>query len=211
MTDVRIAPSGAGWYPDPEGTGTTRFFDGGEWTQHVKGPPKRSTAPADAPVHQTGVVLHAALPRNGVAVAAFASGIAAVPLSLLIVPSVLGIVLGGAGMARAGRIGGAGRRRAAAGLLLGLLGLLLAAVQLVLLIPMLLAAQHHAQMAEVRSTVIAESTAAGMPLSDVRCPDFADLGHPGPFECDAVTPRGRHVRIGVLVEPGGAWSWHPEP
>lgn len=39
-------PSPAGWYPDPDGNGGQRYFDGYQWTQHrnlpVTGPPRQS-------------------------------------------------------------------------------------------------------------------------------------------------------------------------
>ena len=38
----------AGWYPDPHGTGGTRWWDGGAWTEHAAPPPAPWT-PTPAP------------------------------------------------------------------------------------------------------------------------------------------------------------------
>ncbi|WP_078323655.1 DUF2510 domain-containing protein [Mycobacteroides salmoniphilum] len=35
-----------GWYPDPNGSGGQRYFDGGQWTAHAAPPPMPAFGPA---------------------------------------------------------------------------------------------------------------------------------------------------------------------
>jgi uncharacterized protein YxjI len=45
---VTTPPPPPGWYPDPAGSGGTRWWDGHGWTEHVQAPPGAVQAPAQA-------------------------------------------------------------------------------------------------------------------------------------------------------------------
>ena len=144
----------AGWYPDAT-TGSTRWWNGEEWTNDVATPP---TGPDSYVYGQAGapqVGYPAAYPGpvpagNNIAIAATVLGAVAVvvrlasvilfgsiggarsvlALAIVVVPAILAIVFGALGLARARRIG-SGRPLAIIGLALGVLLLLLTAVGLV--------------------------------------------------------------------------------
>ena len=208
MTQVDIAPRAPGWYPDPRGTSATRFWDGSEWTQHVRGTGTRFAPPAAREAGEPGLVAPlVTLPRNGLATAALVLGIASLVANLLLIPSILAVVFGVVGLVRAARFGGSGEGRAIGGILLGVGGVLAVLVELVLLVPVLLGLQHDAQLASLRSTVINQAAEEGVRLTDVSCPATADLRAPGRFTCDAVGADGAHLSIAVTATGGGAWTW----
>ena len=168
MTQVDIAPRAPGWYPDPRGTSATRFWDGSEWTQHVKGTGSRLAPPAAGTAPESGLIAPlVTLPRNGIATAALVLGVASLVANLLLIPSILAVVLGVAGLVRGARFGGSGEGRAIGGILLGVAGVLVLLVELVLLVPVLLGRRHDAQLASLRSTVINQAAEHGVRLSDV--------------------------------------------
>jgi hypothetical protein len=60
---VTTPPTPAGWYPDPDGSGGQRYWDGSEWTEHRSGatpeqaaaePPGSEQPTADVPLEPTG-------------------------------------------------------------------------------------------------------------------------------------------------------------
>lgn len=60
-------PTPAGWYPDPDGTGGQRYWDGAAWTEHrapaqTPTPPPEPTAPAEPPAAQEPAVWPSELP-----------------------------------------------------------------------------------------------------------------------------------------------------
>ena len=111
----------AGWYPDPQGGGGVRYWDGRVWTEHVSS--------AAAPPAGAG---------NGMAVAALVLGIVGcvlcwVPVLGLIL-GVLGIVFGALGRKRAQREPGAGKgTMALSGLILGIIATVLSVLLLFVL------------------------------------------------------------------------------
>ncbi|HEY8317547.1 MAG TPA: DUF2510 domain-containing protein [Amnibacterium sp.] len=208
MTRLDIAPRAAGWYPDPRGTSATRFWDGSEWTQHVKGTGMRFAPPATGTAVEPGAIAPlVTLPRNGAATAALVLGIASLVVNLLLIPSILAVVLGVVGLVRGTRFGGSGEGRAIAGILLGVGGALAVLVELVLLAPVLLGLQHEARIPALRSTVINQAATQGVRLSDVTCPATVDPRTPGRFTCEAFGADGAHLSIAVTVAEGGAWTW----
>jgi uncharacterized protein YxjI len=50
LTRVTQPPPPPGWYPDPAGSGGTRWWNGQSWTEHVQAPP--TPAPPPPPVQQ---------------------------------------------------------------------------------------------------------------------------------------------------------------
>ena len=192
MTQVDIAPRAPGWYPDPRGTSATRFWDGSEWTQHVRGTGTRFAPPAARDAGEPGLVAPlVTLPRNGLATAALVLGIASLVANLLLIPSILAVVFGVVGLVRGARFGGSGEGRAIGGILLGVGGVLAVLVELVLLAPVLLGLQHDAQLASLRSTVINQAAEEGVRLTDVSCPATADLRDAGPLHLRRAPRRRR--------------------
>jgi hypothetical protein len=115
-----------GWYPNPDGTPTYRYWDGDRWTEHIgpqtppgpiyggygPGGPMTMAMPVQAPVAS-----------NGLATAALVLGILGAVIEwggvLTLLAGVLAIIFGAVGMSRAVRLGNLGKGRAVAGLVLG--------------------------------------------------------------------------------------------
>lgn len=216
MTDVDTAPSAAGWYPDPGRVGATRFWDGSAWTEHIKGAPARFAPPVAGregpPVAPPpGAPYSAALPRlasrsNRMATAGLTFGILSLIANVLLVPTILGIVFGAIGTARASRRG-AGRVRGIVGIVLAALGVVAAGVQLAVLIPVFLGLQHGAVVAAVRANLTTEAASHGVTIASVECEPGASLSRPGTFQCLATRTTGTQDVIDVTVMPSGRWSW----
>lgn len=207
MTDLVLAPSDAGWYPDPEGVAAFRFWDGAAWTLHIKGGPARVAPPTAGAVHVAPMV---GVPRNGLATAGLVLGIVSLLLNVLLIPSILGVVLGAVGASRAVLRGGVGRARAITGIVLSALGVVAVGVQLAVLVPLVLGLQHQAQMAQVRSAVVDGAAARNVRITDVTCPATANLRVPGTFTCGAGAATGERFAIAVMVAPDGTWTWRAE-
>lgn len=223
MTDVHAAPSAAGWYPDPERIAATRFWDGAAWTEHVKGSPARFGSPVagrgNAPVAPAaGAPYSTALPRlaprsNRMATAGLTFGILSLVANVLLVPTVLGIVFGAIGAARASRRGGIGRVRGIVGIVLGALGVVAAGVQLAVLIPVFLGLQHGAVVAAIRGDIADAAASHGVTVASVECPRDASLWRPGTFSCLATRTTGERdvIRVTVSRDGGVAWDWPALP
>lgn len=217
MTDVDTARSAAGWYPDPERVGAARFWDGAAWTEHVKGAPARF-APAvagrgNAPIAPPpGAPYSAALPRlaprsNRMATAGLTFGVVSLVANVLLVPTILGIVFGAIGTARASRRGGSGRARGIVGIVLGALGVVAALVQLAVLIPVFLGLQHGAVVAAVRANLADAAASHGVTIASVECARDASLWRAGTFPCLATRTTGARDLVTVTVSPDGTVEW----
>jgi hypothetical protein len=214
MTDVDTAPSAAGWYADPDRVGGTRFWDGAVWTEHVKGAPWRFAPPVGGrgsrPVAlPPGAPYSAALPRlaprsNRMATAGLTFGVVSLVANVLLVPTILGIVFGAVGAARASRRGGIGRAR---GIVLAALGVVAAGVQLAVLIPVFLGLQHGAVVASVRANLTDAAASHGVTIASVECARGASLSQAGHFACLATRTTGARDVVKVTVGPDGRWGW----
>ena len=135
------APSAApnaippGWYADPTGPGTARWWSGQDWTQHVQ------ALPAATPVAPPSTLL---MPKaEGLATRSLVWGIVAVVFNVILAPSVLAIVYGAIALSNGRTLGGLGqampkRGFAIAGIVLGCLAVVLdvaGAIALVVLRP----------------------------------------------------------------------------
>ncbi|HEY0373223.1 MAG TPA: DUF2510 domain-containing protein [Amnibacterium sp.] len=211
MTDVDTAPTAAGWYPDPERVASTRFWDGTAWTEHVKGAPARFAPPAPGvrPVAPPpGAAYSATLPRlaprsNGMASAGLTFGIVSLLANVLLVPTVLGIVFGAIGIARAPRRGGVGQARAIVGIVLSAVGIIAAGVQLAVLVPILVGLQHGAVVGAVKASVANDAASRGLTIASVACPAGASLSRAGAFECVATLTTGARDLVIVTVSQSG--------
>ncbi|TAJ47560.1 MAG: DUF2510 domain-containing protein [Herbiconiux sp.] len=96
-----------GWYPDPEAADVLRWWDGYRWTDDFA---PGLTDPADS--------------RNGYATASLVFGILAIGVNVLLLPSVLAVAFGVAGLGKATRMG-QGRSMSTIGIALGAIGVLL--------------------------------------------------------------------------------------
>jgi len=216
MTDVHTAPR-AGWYPDPERVGANRFWDGAAWTEHVKGAPARFAAPVAGrgsvpAAPPPGAPWSTALPRpaargNRMATAGLTFGIVSLVANVLLVPTILGIVFGAIGTARASRRGGIGRARGIVGIVLGVLGIAAALLQLAVLIPVFLGLQHGAVVAAVRANLAEGAASQGVTITSVECARDASLTHAGRFFCLATRTTGGRDLVEVTVSPNGRWDW----
>jgi hypothetical protein len=217
MTDVATAPSAAGWYPDPERIGATRFWDGAAWTEHVKGTPARFAPPVAGRggprvTPAPGAPYSAALPRlaprsNRAATAGLTFGILSLIANVLLVPTILGIVFGAIGTARASRRGGVGRVRGIVGIVLAALGVVAALVQLAILIPVFLGLQHGAVVSAVHANITDVAASHGVTIASVECARGASLSHAGHFACLATRTTGARDVVKVTVGPDGRWGW----
>lgn len=202
MTDVRVTPSAAGWYPDPERTAASRFWDGSAWTEHTKG-----TAPLYAPPQPgSATPPDQAMPlqdaqRNGIATAGLVLGIVALVLDVALIPTVLALVFGGVGLSRAAARGGVGRVRAIVGLVLAVVAL---PVQAAIAIPVFIGVQNAAKVAAIHSDI--ENTAAnsGVHLTALTCPAGIRPVAGERFTCDATTSTGERLLIDVVLGDNGA-------
>lgn len=217
MTDVDTAPSAAGWYPDPERVAATRFWDGAAWTEHVKGSPARFAPPVagrgSAPVAPPpGAAYSTTLPRlaprsNRMATAGLTFGIVSLVANVLLVPTVLGIVFGAIGTARASRRGGMGRARGIVGIVLAVFGVVAALVQLAVLIPVFLGLQHGAVVGAVQANIADVAASHGVTIASLECARDASLSHAGRFACLATRTTGARDVVEVTVSPDGSWRW----
>jgi hypothetical protein len=129
----------AGWYPDPAGSASVRYFDGGHWTQHLSSaqfaPPASWSQPVSpVPVPPVGSdphdAMHWMLPigRTGQSIAAGYLGL----FGLLIWPlAPFAIGFGLWALAASKRTGLHGRGRAIFGIVTGVVGTLIGATVLV--------------------------------------------------------------------------------
>jgi len=106
-----------GWYEDPNGLPTERYWDGTTWTDQ--------TRPRSAPVYSPSIGSQATTtrPRNGMGSAALTMGILGLFLGWLF--SLLAIIFGGVAVGRANRGEATNRGAALWGLWLGIIGLVL--------------------------------------------------------------------------------------
>jgi uncharacterized protein DUF4190/uncharacterized protein DUF2510 len=118
-----------GWYPNPDGTATSRYWDGNGWTQHTgpPGPPAPPTGYLYAAQMPGAMPMMPAVETNGIATASLVLGILGAVIEwggiLTLAAGVLAIVFGVIGIGKAGRLGNRGRGQAIAGLLLGCIAL----------------------------------------------------------------------------------------
>jgi len=108
-----------GWYPDPAGNPTERYWDGQTWTEQTRMLPGPSLGGAQRAFHTAG-----AAPRNGMGTASLIMGILGV-IILPIVFSVLAIIFGSIGIGRANRGEATNKGVATTGLVLGIIGIVL--------------------------------------------------------------------------------------
>jgi hypothetical protein len=135
MSEVQSWPPG--WFPDPTGRHDHRWWDGAAWTGHVADAGVAALDPLDGAsasgvrgVQRTGTGTASPGRADGVAVAATAVGIGAVPLALLpvlgLVPSIAAVVLAVVARARLRASGRSGSGLALAGLVLGIVAVAIA-------------------------------------------------------------------------------------
>lgn len=127
-----------GWYADPTGPGTARWWSGQDWTPHVQ--PLPTLVPVAPP--STFLIPQA----SSYATRALVWGIVAMVINALLAPSVLAIVYGSLALRDARRLGGHGavaphRGSAIAGIILGGVGAV-GAVALTIAFRLWLASSH---------------------------------------------------------------------
>jgi hypothetical protein len=141
------------------------------------------------------------------ATAGLTFGILSLIANVLLVPTILGIVFGAIGTARAARRGGVGRARGIVGIVLAALGIVAALVQLAVLIPLFLGLQHGAVVAAVQSNIADVAASHGVTIASVECARGASLSHAGRFDCLATRTTGGRDLVEVSVSPDGRWTW----
>jgi hypothetical protein len=108
-----------GWYPNPDGTPTTRYWDGAQWTAHTVIPPP---GPYQQGPMVAGFPVAYPAPTNGIATASLVLGLLGAVIEwgglLTLAAGVLAVIFGAVGIGRAGRTN-QGHGRAVAGLILG--------------------------------------------------------------------------------------------
>jgi hypothetical protein len=108
-----------GWYPNPDGTPTTRYWDGTQWTAHTVIPPP---GPYQQGPMVAGFPVAYPAPTNGIATASLVLGLLGAVIEwgglLTLAAGVLAVIFGAVGIGRAGRTN-QGHGRAVAGLILG--------------------------------------------------------------------------------------------
>jgi len=114
-----------GWYADPSGPGTLRYWDGAAWTHHVQPVP---VAPMPTYPPQGYPYYAPAVPaKNSKATGALVWGIVSIIINPFALPSILAIVFGAQGRRVAEQLEAAGqpnsgRARATSGLVVGIVG-----------------------------------------------------------------------------------------
>ncbi|MGH1548398.1 DUF2510 domain-containing protein [Leifsonia poae] len=114
-----------GWYADPSGPGTVRYWDGAAWTQHVQPVP---VAPVPTYPPQSYPYYAPAVPvKNSKATSALVWSLVSLVINPFALPSILAIVFGVQGRRMAEQLEGAGqpnagRGRATSGLVIGIVG-----------------------------------------------------------------------------------------
>jgi hypothetical protein len=141
------------------------------------------------------------------ATAGLTFGILSLIANVLLVPTILGIVFGAIGTARAARRGGVGRARGIVGIVLAALGIVAALVQLAVLIPLFLGLQHGAVVAAVKANIADVAASHGVTIASVECARGASLSHAGRFDCLATRTTGGRDLVEVSVSPDGRWTW----
>lgn len=119
----------AGWYPDPEGKPSQRYWDGTNWTDQSR--PSLSSPALPATSMANGVAA-----QNGMGTAALVLGILGF-FCFPLIASVLAIIFGRIGMTRADRGLANNRGAAKAGFILGIIGVSLAVIGLIIWIAVL--------------------------------------------------------------------------
>ena len=111
----------AGWYPDPEDSGSTRYWDGTRWTDQRAPAPPLAFTPVGVPVPVAQPVVVTQQKTNGMAIASLVLGI----LWIWWVGSVLALIFGYVAKNQIDESGGAqgGRGLAIAGIVLGWVGM----------------------------------------------------------------------------------------
>lgn len=93
MSDpVQPPTTPAGWYPDPKMSGTQRYWDGTEWSDHVAPAPnyQRPAQPDNSALVAVGVVTSMLLPIVGFIVGCVVANRDSKTGSIIIVLSILG-------------------------------------------------------------------------------------------------------------------------
>ena len=108
----------AGWYPNPDGTPTLRYWNGQSWTPHSAPLEPAGNAP------MVGYAAAMAPPQNNsLATASLVLGIVGAIFEwggvLTLTVGVLALIFGAVGLSRAPSLGNRGRGKAIAGLILG--------------------------------------------------------------------------------------------
>jgi hypothetical protein len=109
-----------GWYADPEGRPNERYWNGQAWTEQTRPLVGATTVGYGRP----GM---AGMPRNGMGIASLVMGILGI-IILPIVFSVLAIIFGGVGIARANRGEATNKGMATTGMVLGIIGIVLGVI-----------------------------------------------------------------------------------
>ncbi len=203
-----------GWYPDPTGRFELRYHNGIAWTADVSTNGLRYVDPAGTSPGAPAAAPRSVAGRNGPAVAAMVLGIVSIGIGWLpfvvvagIVASVLAIVLGAVGRARAKR-SGTGGGYAIAGLVTGIVGAFVCVGGVLFTLAFVRELDRYSNPAPHDVDLVectldgSTATAAGSITNLGTGPaDFSlriDFVRPGTNNPD------RHVRVAVEgVEPGG--------